>query len=265
MAKIDDLSDKMSSGQIADVLNRSIDPIVKYLEKVGKGTNKIANFETQAEYDIKTRPYWKQIQKQFDEEEQELFLYHWKTIVAQFQKDILPTEEMQIVDMVKVDVLMNRALNSQRANAMRIESLEIESAAERSRPDEDRDMELVFRIETAISTLKAAHEVLSREFKDLQEKKFKMFTAMKATRESRIEKIESNKETLASIVQKILRDPGWTAEANRELEMMRLAAIKEKERLSGFHTYEDGEVDQPFMNCSTVMDKDGKKLMDGHV
>lgn len=249
---------EMDPDAIAKQLNRSPEPIVKYLAKIGAGSDKRHNLRTQAEYDIKSRPYWKQLQNQFDEDELEILLYHWKEIISQFQRDILPTEEMQIVDMVKLDVLMNRALNTQRSNQLAIQALQEEVRQERTRPEEDREMDLIFDLTTQISNLQAAHESLSKDYKDLQEKKFKMFEAMKATRAARIQKLESNKETLEGLIRKINNDQQFRADCNREMELMRLAVEKEKSRLADFHTYEDGEVDQPFLTPETV-------ILDGQV
>ena len=70
------------------------------VEKIrkGKSYNRHESLTVQAEYDIKSRPYWKELKHQFSDEELELFLYHWKQIIAQFRKDVLATEELQIVD-----------------------------------------------------------------------------------------------------------------------------------------------------------------------
>jgi hypothetical protein len=38
------------------------------------------------------------------------------------------------------------------------------------------------------------------------------------------------------------------------MEKMRLAMLKERDRLSAYHKYEDGMVDQPFLNHETVKD-----------
>ena len=37
-----------------------------------------------------------------------------------------------------------------------------------------------------------------------------------------------------------------------EMEKMRMAMEKEKDRLSAYHKYEDGVVDQPFLTPDTV-------------
>ena len=111
---------------------------------------------------------------------------------------------------------------------------------------------MIFNLERHIASLRAAKESLSREFKDLQTKKAGLYKDLKATREQRIEKLENNKQTLASLVNKILRDPDFYENEGKALEKMRLAMEKEKERLSDYHTYDDGAIDQPFLTPDTV-------------
>ena len=151
----------------------------------------------QAEYDIKSRPYWKELKLQFSEEELELFLYHWKQIVAQFRKDVLATEELQIVDVIKLEVLMNRALREQQESMNRVRILEAEIQLEKAHDSDQQDKELIFNLERQIASLRAAKESLSREFKDLQTKKAGLYKDLKATREQRVQKLESNKKTLS--------------------------------------------------------------------
>lgn len=245
-------SEKLSPEKIAENLGRTVESVEKYLKKLGKSFNKHEAFAVQAEYDIKSRPYWKELKAQFSEDELELFLYHWKQIIAQFRKDVLATEELQIVDTIKLEVLMNRALREQQESMERVRVLEAEIDLERARDSDQQDKEMIFNMERQIASLRAAKESLSREFKDLQTKKASMYKDLKATREQRIEKLESNKQTLSSLVNKILRNPEFYEQEGKALEKMRLAMEKEKERLSDYHTYADGTIDQPFLTPETI-------------
>ena len=244
--------EKLSPEKIAENLGRTVESIEKYLKKLGKSFNKHEAFAVQAEYDIKSRPYWKELKAQFSEDELELFLYHWKQIIAQFRKDVLATEELQIVDTIKLEVLMNRALREQQESMERVRALEAEIDLEKARDSDQQDKEMIFNLERQIASLRAAKESLSREFKDFQTKKASMYKDLKATREQRIEKLESNKQTLSSLVNKILRNPEFYEQEGKALEKMRLAMEKEKERLSDYHEYADGTVDQPFLTPETV-------------
>lgn len=249
-------AEKLSPEQMAGKLGRTLESIEKYLKKIGKSVDRSEAFATQAEYDIKGRPYWGELKLQFSEKELELFLYHWKRIVAQFKKDVLPTEELQIIDTIKLEVLMNRALREQQESAARISEINTEILKERKKDVLDQDREYIFNMERQIASFMAAKDGLSKEFKDLQTKKSALFKDMKATRAERIEKIENNKETFSSLVQKILRDPKFFEEEGKALEKMRMAVEAERARLSELHTYDDGSIDYPLLNSSTMMDID---------
>jgi hypothetical protein len=245
-------ADRMSPEAIAEALDRDIDPILKHLQKIGKSGNNQKNLQIQAEYDIKSRPYWKELKLQFNEEELDLFLYHWKQIIAQFRKDVMATEELQIVDLIKFEVLMNRALREQQESMQRVRTLQAEADLEKARDSDQQDKEMIYNIERQIASFRAAKESLSREFKDLQTKKAGLYKDLKATREQRIQKLENNKQTLSSLVNKILRDPEFYEQEGKELEKMRLAMEQEKERLADYHEYADGTVDQPFLTPDTI-------------
>ncbi|MHA2389137.1 MAG: hypothetical protein ACXACW_10505 [Candidatus Hodarchaeales archaeon] len=251
---IEENAEKMTPDEIAANLEREVDPVIKYLKRIGKTANKAQALQVQAEYDIKGRPYWKELKLQFSEDELELFLYHWKQIVSQFRKDVLATEELQIVDTIKLEILMNRALREQQKSMESVRELERDIETEKRLPNDEQDKEQIFSMERQIASLRAAKEALSREYKDLQTKKSGMFKELKATREQRIHKLENNKSTMAGLIEKILRDPDFFEEQGKYIEKMRMAMEKEMERLTDYHEYEDGTVDQPFMTPETVKD-----------
>ena len=247
-------ADKKSAVEIAKDLDRALEPVQKHLQKVGKSNNLKKNLQTQAEYDLKRRPYWRELQAQFSSDELEILLYHWKEIVSQFRKDILPTEELQIVDAIKLEVLMNRALREQQESMKKIVAFEEMITFEKQKDGADQDREVIFGLERQIATLRAAKESLSREYKDLQTKKSAMYRDLKATREQRIAKLEDNKESFAGLIQKLIRDPDFAEEQSLYMEKMRLATEVETKRLSDYHTYEDNAVDVPFLTPDTVPD-----------
>jgi hypothetical protein len=80
-----------------------------------------------------------------------------------------------------------------------------------------------------------------------------MLKDLKGTREQRIKAIEDSKQTFASLVKQIATDGDFRTRIGLDMEKMRLAAEKEKERLSEYHEYEDGTVDQPFLTPETLL------------
>src|SRR6056300_710960 len=107
----------MSYEEIAQKLDRdpeSVQNFIKRKFKVG------ATNEEQAAFELDERPYWVEIKNQFTDDELKLFRYHWARIISQFRDDVIPTEELQVVDLIKMEILMNRALKSNKENIEQI-------------------------------------------------------------------------------------------------------------------------------------------------
>jgi hypothetical protein len=107
-------------------------------------------------------------------------------------------------------------------------------------------------LERQIAILRASQETLSKDYKDLQARKGAMLKDLKGTREQRIKAIEDSKQTFAALVKQIATDETFRTQIGVDMEKMRIAMEKEKERLSEYHTYRDGVVDQPFLTPETL-------------
>lgn len=246
--------DSLSHQEIAQELNRDPESIKNFIKsKLGESIEDKKRI--QALYDLKNRPYWKDLQQQFNEHELEMLLYHWGRIIGQFRDDVLPTEELQVLDAIKLEVLMNRALKNQQTNMEDIVRFEELITEEKGRPIEYQDRDFIFNLERQIAVARAAQEALGRDYKDLQVKKSSMLKDLKATREQRVKRLEDSKKTFISWVQNLMTNADVRQEIGIEMEKMRLSVNKEKERLSEWHQYEDKLVDQPFLTPDTVKDE----------
>ena len=242
---------EMSNLEIATHLDRDPVSVQSYIkEKIG--TNTLDDREIEALHDLKNRPFWKDLQKQFSEEEIQSLLYHWGRIITQFRDDVLPTEELQIIDAIKLEILMNRALIGQQTNMKSIDKYEELVTDEKGKALEIQDKDYIFNLERQIAVCRAAQESLTREYKDLQTKKAAMLKDLKATREQRIKRLEDSKQTFIGWVRNLMSNPEVRQEIGTEMEKMRLATNKEAERLSEYHKYEDGMLDQPFLTPDSV-------------
>lgn len=253
---IEENAERLTAEEIARELKRDLDPVLKYLRKIGKSLNKKADFEVQAEYDLKSREYYTELQKQFSKEELELFMYHWKQIVAQFERNILPTEELQVLDVIKIELIMNRSLVDEREAILKIHELNEELSTQLLIPLHEQDREFVLSLERQINGYKAARTQLARDYKELQSKKDQILKTLKATREQRVEKIDNNKMTFASLVHKLVAEPEFVREQNKKMEKMRLAMEVERNKLGSYHTFADGSVDRCLINEDTVFFED---------
>ena len=246
---------------IATELNRDPESILGFIKK------KVAKNEIdrpiwmkepegleKAQYDLTFRPYWVELQQQFTDDELELFKYHWARIISQFKDDVIPTEELQVVDLIKLELLMNRALKHNKENIEQISALEALILTERQADPDQVDRDVLFNMERQVASLKASQESLNRDYRDLQTKKNSMLKEMKATREQRVKRLEDSKQNFTSWMTYLVSNPDVALGYGEEMEKMRLAMEKEKERLSAFHKYTDEMVDQPFLTPETVKD-----------
>lgn len=210
--------------------------------------------EDTAHYNLLSRPYWNELKQQFMDSELELFKYHWVRVIGQFNNEVIPTEEIQVVDLIKMDLLMNRALKGNKDNLEQINLLEALIATERQVDADQQNSDQLFNMERQILSLKASQESLNKDYRELQTKKNSMLKDMKATREQRVKRLEDSKTNFTSWMTHLMTNPAQSAEYGREMELMKKAMEKESARLADHHMYTDGVVDQPFLTPSTVKD-----------
>ena len=251
MSFIEAQAEVLSPDQIAEKLDRDPASIRAWIEK-NIGFSASQKKEAAVANELKAKPYYRELSNQFSAEELEMFEFHFKKMWSQFKDDVFHTEEMQIIDTIKLEILMNRILKSQMDNQQEVLMNERLVQDEKARDKDQRDMDLIINMERQIAILRASQETLSKDYKDLQARKATMLKDLKGTREQRIKAIEDSKLTFASLVKKIATDPSYRNHIGIEMEKMRLATEKEKERLSEYSNYEDGIVDQPFLTSETV-------------
>ena len=243
----------MSILDIATHLDRDPASVESYVkDKIGNTT--LDDREIEALHDLQNRPFWNDLDKQFSEEELQSLLYHWGRIITQFRDDVLPTEELQIIDAIKLEILMNRALIGQQDNMRSIDQFQDAVTVEKNKDLELQDKDYIYNLERQIAVCRAAQDSLTRDYKDLQTKKAAMLKDLKATREQRIKRLEDSKQTFIGWVRNLMSNPDTRREMGIEMEKMRLAMKQEEKRLSEYHQYEDGGIDQPFLTPDTVKD-----------
>ena len=111
----------LSFDQIASQLDRDPTSVRDWISK-NIGFDEKEKKEATVANELKERPYYKQLKSQFTEEELELFEFHFKKMWSQFKDDVFHTEEMQIINTIKLEILMNRILKSQHEGQTQIDT-----------------------------------------------------------------------------------------------------------------------------------------------
>jgi hypothetical protein len=249
-AFVDGQAGKLTPEEIAAELNRSLSGVRRYMNEHGLMKYYTSAQITQNEdsiLNIKKSKYWDELCTQFDARELESFQHHWQNIVKQFRDDIFHTEELQIMDMIKLELLMNRILTQQTDIKNKIKTMEEVIHTEKTYDIGVRDLDLIRNYEIQIASLYAATESISKEYREILKQKNDIFKGLKATREQRIKQVESSKSSMIEWYKELINNPKLRQEIGAYIEKARIATNVEYERLTDFHTYADGSVDRPLL------------------
>lgn len=239
--------------EIAQDLGREASSIKKAMIKMGFSTDLSAKtFNVMHIAKLEDKEFWPALAQQFDEEELEMFKMHWRKFFDQFKGDVFPTEELQIMDIIRLELLMKRNLDEQYKTRKELQELEAAYIKESNKHDNDKDFNIVNNLAGQIAALRTAQSSIEKGFKESLDRKNKMFDQMKGTRAARIDKVESSRESFFQWMKQIIENPQVRRELGIWMQKMRLAAIDEQIRLAALHRYEDNCIDQPLLTPETV-------------
>lgn len=241
--------------EIAFHLQRNPKTINAFLKEKGLlgEARRVANVAG-VEHDLRKTEHWEQLKKQFMPDELESFVYHWNNTIRQFRDDVTHLEELQIIDLIKIELLMNRYLVTEMQSKTRINELELKILDEESVSIDNRDLQKIEIYQATLAQLQSSRDTASKEYMSMAARKEKMFQALKSTREQRIQEVENSKDTMAGWIKMLIKHPELRRKLGIDAERMRIATNVEYTRLSDYHTYNDGEVDQPILTSETIKD-----------
>jgi recombinational DNA repair ATPase RecF len=171
----------------------------------------------------------------------------------QFKYDVLPTERMQVIEVCRLDILISRALTKINEIKSRVDSMGREIELERQAGDlDDSDKMRIQQLDMNRIAAETAHVNYSKDYKELLDRRNGLFKEIKGTREQRIKRIEESKETIGTMLAALIDNPQMRRQLGIDLEKFRLATKIEYERLSEYHTYLDGKVEQPILNSENI-------------
>jgi len=242
--------------EIADHLQREPDSIRNFIENK-LGIHPTLNEAALSIVSLREKPVWKSLEKQFSQEELNDFEFNWYSINDQFHNDVMASEEHQIIDVIRIDLLMGRNLTEQQGSLTRLKLLRDEITDLKHGIDKDKqDKKTIAKLEEQIGYLQLARTTLTKDYREFQDHKNKLWGVLKATRNQRIERIESSKQSFNKWMADIIEFPERRRKLGRDMEKMRLACLQETERLGEYHSYEDDILDRPLLTPETVGEDD---------
>lgn len=210
-----------------------------------------------AKLSLRKSQAWKRLSQKFTEEELKLFEERWVDWVDQFRDDMVASEEQQIMKVITYEILMDRNLVERRRAREDIDFLKkqqraiLDPAAGNPSDLSDADKERLLSLETQITTSREADKSMTKEYVDLEGKQQALMKDLKATRDQRVSRIESGKQSWIGIVKELDREEE-RQRVGRQMELMRVATSKEETRLGSPHKYQDDNEDLPILSADTV-------------
>lgn len=249
------MRDNLDKGyqDVARFLNRNPDTVRTYIETIVVPESKGEIIENDPQQSIKKTLLWKELRQQFTTSELEKFMFYWHKITAQFGADILATEEMQVVDYIRLELLGDRVLINQQQNLQAISKLEAKILVEKQQTSPDTDK--IDNMVDQISMRRNAQESTTKEYKEIFMQKSKLLDQMKATRDARIKHLSSSKENIPDWMKKIMMDAPTRKKMGIYMAKVRLAQVKELERLTEWHVYQDKNIDIPILTSEIFKGK----------
>ena len=247
---------KLPAEEIAKKIDRTPEMVDEFIREHVGNVTKATPAELELRKDLRNSAEWTELHRQFTTGELRYFEERYTTWLSQFKEDVLPSEETQIFLLLKNEILMNRNLaDKQRATTDMARMQQMLDDIYAQFPDgtelDDASKQLALDLNEQLSACRAAMSVKTTEFIKLQEKHNELMKQLKATRDQRLKRIESSKESFIEIIKELMSEEKRLAEGE-QMELMRLAAQKEQGRMAELHTYADGAVDRPFLNADTV-------------
>lgn len=258
---ITDNINNMSIEDIAEAINRSTGPVKRYIVENNLDVpddEKVSDDYLKRKLHQKT--FWLEVQRQFDKTSGELQYFEdtWISLIKQFREDVLPAEELQIKQFITIDILINRSMKERKRHISETEKLQKIVDDEYQKPEDQRDIPKLTNLETQLGFARNSIANYTNEYTKLLNEQQKISKDLKATREQRIKRIEDGKSSWVGLI-RMLEDEQIREKAGREMQILKLATNKAKDKLADYHSFADETIDRPFLIPEIVETKSNEE------
>lgn len=262
----------LSPAEIAKALDRT-EEIIRHwfvtILKISPDENEISEEEVadlNIEKEFIRSPEWEGLKQEFTEEELTFFRHRYRKLMGQFREGVTATEEMQIILLVKYEILKHRNLVETKNSVNDIIRLE---DAVKDIYDQFPDINsmdantksFLLNLENQLLASKTARQAKSGEYIKLTEKLNSLMRELKATRDQRISKYDAAGGTLMDVFKQLQLEDVQDREG-RHMELVAIAVDRETKRLGQLHSYTDGTLDQPLLTPENVIGDSEDEVFD---
>lgn len=262
-----------SFSAVAKKLNRNEATVRKWCQRNGitkDRTSENKNLEEKK----KRSPHFEELSNILTEREMDLAVKIYTELMRQFGSDILPSEEIQVIDFCVISASLNRALAKEKEiQKILDQQIALRDLLEKEKPSFDEDdgnladdwMDKIDQIDLRISTLTDDLKETKKNQLSFFDKKEKATNALGASRNSRAKDIARSNENWSDFVVYLKTNVDFRTRLGLEIERARLSIKEEFIRLSQLHEYADGIVDYPVLNSDVIEFEDKMNNTDDSV
>ncbi len=249
---------ELSIQEIADALNRTTAPVEKFIRKRNlKNTSVIDNDQYERNIlmkQLRDRNYYAELSGMLTEGEMLRFEEDWVEVMLQFRGDVMYTEEVQIKQWIILQILADRSMKCRKKAMEEGENLQVQIDVEMKLDEDDRDTVLLNSLNQQLGFAREGMIAFTREHSQILDKIKDIEKSLKATRDARVKRVEDSKTSWQGYI-RMLEEEYKRKDAGDDAEIKKLAKDAAKERLSKWHQFEDGKVDQPLLTPETMKDE----------
>lgn len=250
-----------SVNELVDYLRRPLKTVKNYVDKLrsrmeASGGISSPFVETAHDLELMKQPEWQQLEIQLSPDEFAYFKYKYFQLTNQFGiDDITPTENMQIFELIKTDIMGQRATMDHKVctDQILLVSKHLEKVRKadtiRSTPETRGQID---HFESKIEQARKASASIAKQINDNQVRMSAMLKELKATRDQRKKVIEDSGKSFIGLL-KALHEEEFREREGMNAELYKLAARKESDRLSQPHQFADGVTDLPFLTPKSIL------------
>ena len=187
----------ISIEEIAETLNRTITPVQKFIDKENLKMRNMSDDEHLL-VGLRDRYYYQELKKQFGDPELIFFEHQWIDYFKQFSEDVTHTEEMEILEVIRTEVLINRGMEDRQEVLRNIDRLNRLIEDEMDKPPAAQDTQAIASFHTQLGAPISSKSSYINEHEKLLTKKERLLKDLKGTREQRKRNADDAKTNFTS-------------------------------------------------------------------
>jgi hypothetical protein len=188
--------------EIAVFLNRTETPVRKFIDKENLKSRNMTDSE-HVLVKLRGRYYYQEMLKQFSDSEIIFFEHQWIDYYHQFNEDVTTSEEMQILEVSRTEILINRGMEDRQEVIRNIARLNILIEDELDKPEEIQDMQALAMFQTQLGAAFSSKSSYIGEHEKLLTKKERLLKDLKGTREQRKRHSEDAKTNFSAWLRQV--------------------------------------------------------------